>query len=81
MSVVSNVEAIVREVGRWEPADIAYIRRVSFENQVGASFDLALHVLIQPRPLQSAGWPDPKGRFWEADIVFRGVRDLVLTGR
>lgn len=79
MSVVTNTEAIVREVGRWNPSDIAFIRRVSFENSDGISFDLVLQVLVQPRPPLSAGWPDLNGRFWEAVLVFRGVRDLVLT--
>ena len=79
MSIVNNVEAIINEVGRWNPSDIAYIRRVAFENWDGTSFDLALQVLIQPRPPLSAGWPDLKARFWEADIVFHGVCDLVLT--
>ena len=25
------------------------------------------------------GWPDPNGKFWEVDIVFNRVRDLVIT--
>lgn len=79
MSDMSNVEAIVGEVGSWNPSDVAYIRKVSFENHDGPSFDLVLQVLIQPRPPLSAGWPDLKGKFWEAVIVFRGVRDLFLT--
>jgi hypothetical protein len=78
MSVVANAEIVVREVGRWQPSDIACIRRVWFENCDGQSFDLALRALLQPRPPLSAGWPDPQGVFWEAEIAFHGVRDLRL---
>jgi hypothetical protein len=79
MDVVARTEMIVQQVGRWDPADVAYIRRVSFENRDGGSFDLALMLLLQPRPPLSAGWPDRNGEFWEVDIVFNRVRDLVLT--
>jgi hypothetical protein len=79
MGFVTGTEIIASHAGRWDPADVAYIRRVSFENWDGASFDLALLLLLQPRPTLSAGWPDPTGKFWEADIVFKRVRDLVLT--
>ena len=79
MAIVADTDMIVQQVGRWNPTDVAYIRRVSFENWDGVSYDLALLVLLQPRPPLSASWPDPNGRFWEADIVFNRVRDLVLT--
>lgn len=79
MPAVSNVELISQEVGRWAPSDIAFIQRVEFYNSEASSFDLNLHVLIQPRPPKSAGWPDPNASFWNAEIVFRGVRDLVFT--
>jgi hypothetical protein len=79
MGVVTGIEIVASQAGRWNPADVAYIRRVSFENWDSVSFDLALLLLLQPRPPLSAGWPDPNGRFWEVDIVFNRVRDLVLT--
>lgn len=79
MSVVRDTEIIVRQVGRWNPSDVAYIRRVAFENCNGAAFDLALLLLLQPRPPLSAGWPDPNGTFWETDICFKHVRNLSLT--
>lgn len=76
VSIVDNTDVIIHEVGRWQPSDIAFIRQVSFENWHGEDFDLVLQVLIQPRPPQSVGWPDLKGKFWETEICFRGVRDL-----
>jgi hypothetical protein len=79
MPPVSNVQLIVQQVGRWAPSDIAFIQRVEFENCEAASFDLVLHVLIQPRPLTSAGWPDLNATFWKAEIAFKDVRDLVHT--
>jgi hypothetical protein len=79
MSVVTGTEIIVSQVCRWEPADVSHIRRVSFENCDGASFDLAMLLLLQPRPPLSVGWPDPNGGLWEVEIVFNRVRDLVLT--
>jgi hypothetical protein len=79
MAVVTGTEIIVQQVGRWDPADVAYIRRVSFENWDSQSFDLALLLLLQPRPPLSVGWPDRDRKFWQADVVFRRVRDLVLT--
>jgi hypothetical protein len=79
MSVIADTEVVVREVGRWQPSDVACIRRFSFENWDGPSFDLALRLLLQPRPPLSAGWPDPNGLFWEVDVGFQGVRDLHLT--
>lgn len=80
MAVVADTEMIVQQVGRWSPADVAYIRRVWFENLDGVSFDLALLLLLQARPPLSVGWPDPNTKFWEVEIVFNRVRDLVLTG-
>ena len=79
MGFVTGTEIVATQVGRWNPADVAYIRRVSFENWDGASFDLAMLPLLQPRPPLSAGRPDPNGKFWEVEIVFNQVRDLVLT--
>ncbi len=79
MDVVTGTDIIVSQVGRWNPADVAYIRRVSFENWDGDSYDMALLLLIQPRPPLSAGWPDPSGNYWETEIVFYRVRNLVLT--
>jgi hypothetical protein len=79
MGVFQGTEIIATQVGRWHPADVAYIRRVSFENWDNVSFDVALLLLLQPRPQLSEGWPDPKGKFWETEIVFKEVRDLVLT--
>lgn len=79
--VVENIELVESAVGRWEPADVAFIRRFEFENCTPLGFDVVLLVLIQPRPPLSAGWPDPGGPFWEAEIAFRGVRDLEFTLR
>ena len=79
MAAVADTHVIVEQVGRWSPADVAYIRRVSFENSESLYFDLVLLLLLQPRPHHSAGWPDPNGRFWEVEIVFNQVRDLVFT--
>ncbi len=79
MAVVSHTELIVQQVGRWIPGDVAFVRGVSFENWERDSFDLALVLLLQPRPPLSEGWPDPTGSYWEADIVFSGVRNLRLT--
>lgn len=79
MAVLVGTELIVQQLGRWDPADVAYIRRVSFENCEGESFDLALLLLLQPRQPLSARWPNPNGKFWEVDVVFNRVRDLVLT--
>lgn len=55
MDLVTETEIVVLQVGRWEPSDVAYIRRVSFEKWNGASFDLALLLLLQRRPPLSAG--------------------------
>ena len=79
MPIVTDTEIIIRNVGRWVPSDVAYIRRVAFENWIGDSFDLVLLLLLQPRPPLSNGWPDPNGKFWEAAIGFEGVRDFSLT--
>ena len=79
MAAVANAEIAERVVGRWKPTDVAFIRRVEFENCTSQSFDLALTVLLQPRPPLSVGWPDPSGPFWEVEIAFQGVRDLRFT--
>ncbi len=79
MGVLTGTEIVAIQVGRWEPADVAYIRRVSFENWDGASFDLSLLLLLQPRSPHSAGWPVPDGEFWEVEIIFNRVQDLLLT--
>jgi hypothetical protein len=79
MGFVTGTEVIANQAGRWDPADVAYIRRVSFEDWDGDCFDLILLLLLQPRPPLSTGWPDPNGKFWEAEFAFCQVRDLVLT--
>lgn len=79
VDIVTGTDLVVQEVGRWSPGDVAFIRRVGFENCDGASFDLALMLLLQPRPHSSAGWPDPAGKYWEVDIVFKQVKDLSVT--
>ncbi|HMC66145.1 MAG TPA: hypothetical protein VKI65_14510, partial [Gemmataceae bacterium] len=79
MSVVANTELIEHELGRWQPTDVAFIRRFAYENWDGRSFDLALMVLMQPRGPLSSGWPDPAQPFWEVEIVFHDVRDLSIT--
>ena len=79
MDVVTGTKIIAQQIGRWDPADVAYIRRVSFENWEGTYFDLTMLLLLQARPPLSAGWPDPNREFWETVISFQGVRDLSLT--
>jgi hypothetical protein len=79
VGVVGNAEIVERAVGRWDCADIAFLRRFAFENFPGAVFDLSLVVLLQPRSPLSARWPDPGRAFWELEIVFQGVRDLRIT--
>jgi hypothetical protein len=79
MALVGNPEVVEREVGRWLPTDVAFIRRFDFENCSSGRFDLVLLVLVQPRPPLSVGWPDPCGSFWEVEIAFQEVRDLSFT--
>jgi len=80
MGMVGNSELVKRVLGRWDCADIAFLRRFAFENvDDGALFDLSLVVLLQPRPPHSARWPDSRGAFWELEIVFQRVRDLKIT--
>lgn len=79
MAAVANSEMVVKQVGHWNPADVAYIRRISFEDWDGVSFGLSLLVLLQPRPPLSTGWPDPDGKFWEVEIAFNRVQNLLLT--
>lgn len=76
---IKNAEMVEQAVGRWRPTDIAFIRRLHFENCTSDTFDVVLVVLMQPRPPLSAGWPDQGGPFWETEIVFRAVRDLAFT--
>jgi hypothetical protein len=78
---LANTEIIERMVGRWSPSDVAFIRRLAFENCTPEGFDVVLVLLVQPRPLLSAGWPDPSGPFWEVEIGFRDVRDLEFVVR
>lgn len=79
MEIVSGTELVIGQVGRWQPQDVAFIRRVSFENWDGVTFDVAMLLLLQPRPAVSAGWPDPDGKFWDIDIAFKHVRNLSFT--
>jgi hypothetical protein len=79
MAVLTGTEIIVQQIGSWSPSDVAYVRRVSFENCETSSFDLALLLLLQPRQGGSVGWPDPHGKFWESEMGFKGIRDLSLT--
>ena len=79
--IVANTEIVERMVGRWRPADVAFIRRLAFDNCTPESFDVVLVLLLQPRPALSVGWPDLSGPFWEVEIAFRDVRDLELVVR
>lgn len=73
---VANTEVIEQFIGRWRPADVAFVRRLTFENCTSESFDVVLVLLLQARPPLSVGWPELSGPFWEAEIAFRDVRDL-----
>jgi hypothetical protein len=84
MPVVENTHLVATAVGRWSPSDVAFIRELRFsgnaERPDGTSTtEVILRVLLQPRPALSQGWPDPRGRFWEVDIQFSGVRDFTIA--
>jgi hypothetical protein len=79
MKLIEGTERIAAKLGRWDPADVAFIRRITFENIEETTFDLALRLLLQPRTPGANGWPDPEGTFWEVEMAFDRVRDLVLT--
>jgi hypothetical protein len=79
MTLLTGTELVIAQVGHWNPGDVAYIRRVEFENVHLEGYDLVLLLLLQPRSFHSSGWPNPQGGYWEVEIVFHQVRDLVLT--
>ncbi len=76
---IAGAEIVEAAVGRWLPTDVAFIRQFKFENCTASGFDLILLVLVQPRPPQSAGWPDPVGPFWEVEVAFERVGNLNFT--
>jgi hypothetical protein len=77
MSVVSNTQLVVQAVGNWSPLDVCFVRELRLTSlQLRGRCELLLKVLLQPRPPQSAGWPDPAGRFWEVELRFDGVQEL-----
>ena len=73
MAVVAGEEVVAEVVGRRVPTDVAIIRRFGFENCSASGFDLVLLVPIQPPPTVSAGWSDPAGPCWEADVAVPGL--------
>jgi len=84
---IADTDLIELSVGRWMPTDVAFVRDLFFsgtreapDGSVNAP-TVELLVLIQPRPSQSTGWPDPKGPFWEARIRFNGVREFRVDQR
>jgi hypothetical protein len=60
VGIVGNSELVKCVLGRWDCADIAFVRRFAFENSDRASFDLSLLVLLQRRPPHSARGRTPE---------------------
>jgi hypothetical protein len=84
VNAIKGTEVVAAAVGRWSPADVAFIRELHFiadaEGPDGRPVsEVVLRLLLQPRPPQFGGWPDPHGRFWEAEVLFRGVREFAVT--
>ena len=84
MDAIANLSVIEAAVGRWKPSDIAFIRELRFQgvhvlDDGTLTSSLMLRALLQPRPPISAGWPDPRDKFWEVKIEFVGIRELKIS--
>ena len=76
MEFLAGTELVVQQAGRWDPADVAFVRRIAFENVSEDSFDLALLLLLQPKSSAGRHWPNVHAPFWDVDVLFQGLRDL-----
>ena len=74
-----NVESLVNVVGRWQPADVAYIRSLYYQaQQTGNPAELQLECILERRDTAKQGWPSQSNRRFKADFRFTGVTDLSI---
>ncbi len=76
-----NVESLVRLVGRWEPADVAFIRSLYYQaQQTESPAELHLECIVERRDTATHGWPSETNPRFKANLRFTGVTDLSIKG-
>jgi len=73
------VESLVNVVGRWQPADVAFIRSLYYQaQQTGNPAELHLECILERRDTAKQGWPSEGNRRFKAGLRFTGVTDLSI---
>jgi hypothetical protein len=78
MANVVNIEAVVQEVGRWSPQDLAAIRSLQYDVSTDGAVKLAIEFVASRRDLARNGWPSDEDSRYVVSIRFSGVKDLTL---
>lgn len=76
MSNLVGTEVVEREIGRWAPSDLAFIRELRYD---GDRATLEIEALFQPRLSNVECWPNRSGPFWRVTLQFEGIRQLRIA--
>lgn len=76
---IQNVESVIEIVGRWNPADVAYIHSLSYSAEASKeSAELQLGCVLERRDCSSNGWPSESNPRFAVDITFGRVSNLSI---
>lgn len=78
---VDNCEIVENSLGRWNPADLAYVEKICLESWQDSSTSLLIIVgIMMNGDVKSAkkGWPSKDIPSFRVELHFHGVRDLLV---
>lgn len=76
MKAIKNSDAVIKALGVWDPADLAWIERLEWRGDAEGS--VVLDGLFQRRTSSDAGWPSACSPTFRVRLVFDRVHDLRL---
>ncbi len=75
-----NVQSLVNVVGRWQAADVAFIRSLHYQaQQTRNTAELHLECILERRDTAKQGWPSEGNPRFKVVFRFTGVTDLSIN--
>jgi hypothetical protein len=76
---MNNVATIIDQVGRWNPADLAFIETLTFmASSAEAVSTLTLTAILQRRDMVSGAWPSQNAPCFRVVLKFVNIHQLRL---
>jgi hypothetical protein len=81
MQRIANTELAVQVIGRWNPADIAFVRSLQYEvTDDPPASALEIEFIAIRREMAPNGWPFAGAPYYRVRMRFQGIRNLQLKG-